>query len=373
MARELSVETKQTFQIVALMCTVFVVAIHYQSAAPPSPAVEDATWNELAQEFLMGGIARVAVPMFAIAAGLFYFRSDDGSRRTYLKKLRQRCRSVLFPYFIVASVATTSWLVIRSMEGNPVVLSPGEFLATWLLRPPAEQLWFLRDLMVLVVSAPLIRFAIQRGREVFLIGIAVLWLLNMQPFPVVAGWHLVHIETLLFFSIGAALAERTEYLERWKSIRLVSLLGLVLVWSDLIVTRMLMQADFDFWYTDQYDLPTLVVHKASIVVGCPTLMMICGRLRHDRMIRLSGLAFFVYLIHEFPLRAAIERVVDSGIGKPAWFWVTTPAALGLCFGFGILLNRVAPSAIAFLTGGRTPDSAVRLGKSATLEIGSAKS
>ncbi len=357
MTRELSVAAKQTFQIVALVATILVVGIHYQSAAPATPSPEAATWNELTQEFLLGGIARVAVPMFAFAAGLFYFRSDDGTWRSYLRKLKSRGRSVLIPYFIIASVAITSWLVVRRIEGNPVQLGLVEFLATWLLRPPAEQLWFLRDLMVLVAIAPIIGRLVKWNSACCLSAIGIAWMANWQPFPVVAGWHLLHIETLLFFSLGAAAVDRGDWIERLAQSRWPAAIGLVLVWCDLIVTRIFVRADFDAWYLHDYDAASLVLHKFSIVAGCVALFAICGKLRHDHLIRCSGAAFFVYLVHEFPLRAAVERVAQSTMDKPNWFWLTAPAAIILCFTAAILLNRLAPPVIAFLTGGRTPDSA----------------
>ncbi len=95
---DLSIEAKQTFQVVALLATILMVGIHYKSDVPDSPDPALATWNELGQEFLFGGVGRVAVPLFSFAAGFFYFRSDDGSLASYRKKLVQRFRSVLFPF-----------------------------------------------------------------------------------------------------------------------------------------------------------------------------------------------------------------------------------------------------------------------------------
>lgn len=362
MSRDLSVEAKQTFQIVALLATILVVGIHYKSNVPDFPSPSEASWNELIQEFVYGGIARVAVPLFAFAAGLFYFRSDDGSWRSYAKKLRQRSRSVLMPYFIVASVAMTSWLIVRRMEGNSVQMSLANFFSTWLLRPPAEQLWFLRDLMVLVIAAPLIRrLTSNRWISSLSIGtVACLWMLNLQVFPIVAGWHLLHMETLLFFMLGCAAVSKTHWIEKVGQCPTSTLFGLWLIWVDLVVLRICRRADFDIWYATDYGLNDLVLHQFSVVVGCFALFASAWRFRSLLLIRLSGASFFVYLVHEFPLRAIAQRMSDRFLDQSTSCWIVAPTVLIVCFCLALLADRWCPTLVSILTGGRTPSSAPQI-------------
>ncbi|WP_442505646.1 acyltransferase family protein [Novipirellula sp. SH528] len=360
MRTELSAETKQTFSVVALFATVFVVAIHYQSAAPPSPSLSDASVNELLQEFLIGGVARFAVPMFAFAAGFFYFHSDDGSIRTYVRKLSQRARSVLVPYLAIGFVATLFWVLVRIAEGKAIESSPAGLMVTWLLRPPAEQLWFLRDLIVLVIAAPIVRQITRLPYSIGLVVTGLLWISPFQPFPVLHGWYLLNTETLFFFCVGCAANQHTELFERLGRFSTSTAVGFVIVWFDLIIARIMLRPDFDCWYTADYTVDSLLIHKASIIAGCLSIWMVSWKVRQPSLIRLSGAAFFVYLIHEFPLRAATERVVEPMLDKGAWFWVLFPAVTLGCFTAAMLLNRYIPRAIALITGGRTPDSIAKL-------------
>jgi surface polysaccharide O-acyltransferase-like enzyme len=361
---DLSIEAKQTFQVVALLATMLVVGIHYKSDVPnfPNPAL--ATWNELGQEFMFGGIGRVAVPLFAFAAGFFYFRTDDGSLASYRKKLKQRLRSVLFPFFIIGSLAMASWLVVRRFEGSPVDLTIGQFFARWLLRPPAEQLWFLRDLMVLVTIAPAIRWV---GRKRTGIGalslLTVLWLLDWQIFPIVAGWRLLHVETLLFFVFGYAAVSHTAWIERAGQASNKVLLGSWTLWCGLIASRICLRADFDIWYVADYGLFDLFLHQVSIVIGSVTLFMTAWRIRSDVLIRLSGASFFVFLVHEFPLRGLVDRFSDRFLDHSTSCWIVTPLVVTSCFAIAMLLSRFFPSLVAIMTGGRTPTSAARLADS----------
>lgn len=357
---DLSTPAKQTFQVVALSATILVVAIHYQSAAPKSPDCAVANWNELSQEFICNGIARVAVPLFAFAAGLFFFRGHDGSSAVQERKLKDRCRSVAMPYFIIASIATSAWLMVRRLESDPVQIDSYQLLSTWLLRPPAEQLWFLRDLMVLVLIAPVIRKLTRRFGVIYLGVLSFAWIGNMQLFPQLASWHVLHTETWLFFSLGCYAVGKERRISAMGEIPNRTLLALTIGWFALIVARIIIRPDFDLWYTDDYDAISLVLFRAATCIGCCVVFVVCQRLRSPWLIQLSGTAFFVYLVHEFPLRAAVERIFDRLDLHEASFWIATPIVSLGCISVAVLLNRMAPAALSTLTGGRTPDRANRV-------------
>jgi surface polysaccharide O-acyltransferase-like enzyme len=354
--RELSDEVKQSFQIVALIATVLVVGIHYKSDVPDGPQVAMSTWNELSQEFLLGGVARVAVPLFAFAAGLFYFLSDDGSIATYRKKLRQRCRTVLLPFLITGSIAMLFWTSMRLLQHKPLELTSGQYISTWLLHPPAEQLWFLRDLMVLVVVAPLIRLLCSQPliRNTFVGAVAIAWLWNWQFTPVVMGWQVLHLETLLFFSLGCVASAHTMLLERAARLTTPALLVLSFAWLLLVAARVSLRPDFDIWYTSRCGTIDLLLHQTSIGVGCVTVFAISSRLRFAFLRELSGASFFVYLVHEFPLRAIVGRVAERMVEPSLSCWIVAPAVIIGCFATAVVLCRLCPSMFAVITGGRAP-------------------
>ena len=304
------------------------------------------------------------VPLFAFAAGFFYFRSDDGSWSTYRRKLAQRTRTVLFPYFIIASIATTAWLLVSRLEGKAIDLTVGQLLSTWLLRPPAEQLWFLRDLMLLIVLAPVIRWLCHHrtGRPALLATTTVCWMMNWQPFPAVASWHALHMETLLFFVLGCVAVTHCDWLERLCHPRRIVIAAATTLWMLLIAVRVTLRADFDIWYIADYGLPDLLIHQASVAVGCVTILMLASQLRYPWVIHLSGASFFVYLVHEFPLRAVVLRLSERWLDRSTSCWYVTPVVLLVCFGAALILSQWCPRFVGLLTGGRTPASANRISR-----------
>jgi surface polysaccharide O-acyltransferase-like enzyme len=355
-APDLSERAKQTFKVVAFLATILVVGIHYKSDIPDSADVNVATSNELAQEFVFGSMGRVAVPLFAFAAGLFYFLSDDGSWASYRKKLASRIQTVAVPYFLVASLAMTFWFFVRRLDGRAIELTFDQWMTSWILHPPAEQLWFLRDLMVLVTVAPLIRWGGKTafGKKLMVSVLAFFWAFDFQPFPIVAHWRLLQMETLLFFTLGFISVTKLSWIEHAVHAPKRVIFAGWTFWLAFISLRIFMRADFDLWYATVYSWPDLLVYQASIFVGAITLFMTASRMRWPFLLRLSGGSFFVYLMHEFPLRAVMHRVSDAVLDHSYSCWFLTPIVLVLCYGTALVMSRCYPSMLAVVTGGRAP-------------------
>ncbi|MEM6469993.1 MAG: acyltransferase [Planctomycetota bacterium] len=369
MVSDLSPRTKQAFQVAGLIATAMVVGIHYKTDIPDLPFIEHETANELAQEWLFGTVARVAVPFFAFAAGLFYFRSFDGRWSSYIEKLRGRGRTVLIPYFLIASTATTFWLAVQSLRGVPVEMTVPQFVSMWIFSPPVEQLWFLRDLLVIVTITPFIhRIFLSRFSAIpFVLLLLTCWLLNAQPLPLLAGRHLIHIETLCFFTIGATFAYHPEILNRianWPSKNGYLFTAL---WLTLVSVRVFLRPDFDIWYVHAYQIEDLVIHQCSVLLGCVALFWWSVRLSRPAMIRWSGASFFVFLVHEYPLRAFVEQIIQKLGDPPAACWFVVPLVVASTFACGIWGMRCFPRATTFLTGGRTPQRALKISRSSFVE------
>ncbi len=356
----LAAKTKLAFQVLGALATIAVVAIHYRSSSPKLASPLDATWNSLAQEFLLGGISRVAVPIFALAAGLFYFISCDGTLAHHLVKQRARITTLVVPYLIAGGVAAAASLAFRFAAGDPARFSFPELLMDWWIRPPAEQLWFLRDLILLTLLAPVIGWVVHRAGVVLVAVLATAWAIDLQPFPVVHGWYLINIETLLFFSAGALFASRTAWLERVTHCRLSTARMLAAVWIILVTARVWTQPNFDAWYVTDYTVASLLLHQASILVGMLACLAWAARAESSVWPKLSGLSFFVYLVHEFPLRAVVARFAEmTSLGVNS-FWITAPVVIAGCYLVGWHLSRWTPTVYAIFTGGRTPNRAMSL-------------
>jgi hypothetical protein len=174
------------------------------------------------------------------------------------------------------------------------------------------------------------------------------------------------METLLFFTLGCAATSYPHWIEGLGRVSGTTVLFTVTGWWMLIVTRITVKADFDMWYVSNYGAADLMLHQTSILVGCIAVYMIAFRSRHPSLLRLSGASFFVYLVHEFPLRAAVDRIADRWLDHDTSCWLVTPLVLVGCFTAALWLSRHVPAVVGILTGGRIPSPAATTIRPATV-------
>lgn len=354
-----SQELKQAFRTLGMWSTVLVVMIHYRSALVSGGHV-----NGWLQEILTNGIGRVAVPLFAFTAGFFYFLTFDGTRSNYLKKLRQRVGTLLVPYLLVSLLAFTSWLGVQLLTNKPMPLGVGEIATRLLLRPMPEQLWFLRDLMLLVILAPSIQWTLQKSTGVTLLTLSGLWVVDCQPSPIIAGWYALNIETLFGFTLGCFAVGHVGSLERLIRISRSKSAALLIVWCGLLAARVFYDPTFDNWYVRDFHPGSLLLQKSAIAVGCVTTFGLAQRLCWDKTERWAACSFFVYLMHEFPLREVLQRIAVNLVDEELIFWIAAPAAIVCCLVMAEIAARLAPSLTTILTGGR---NAHRVGLPTTIQ------
>ncbi|MEZ6091558.1 MAG: acyltransferase [Pirellulaceae bacterium] len=339
---------QDAFRTIGLWATVLVVLIHYRTAN----AIEDGVSGAL-QELLVNGIGRVAVPLFAFMSGYLYFRSGTDSWEDYRGKLAQRSRTVMLPYLLISLVAFSCWGIMQCLTKQPTALSASQIASRLMLHPMAEQLWFLRDLIILVLIAPLIRAAVRHAEKSMLFVLILLWTFELQPAPIVSQWYLLNVETLLFFTLGCVAVRRNAWLERLVRLPGGVAGGILAAWLCLVLVRVAIDPTFDLWYVRRFTLTSLVLQKASIVIGALSLLTLSRWLSFRPCNVLASSSFFVYLTHEFPLREVLLRISGTILPPRHAFWLAAPAAVVICFVAARLSARYLPVLSNLLTGGRS--------------------
>ena len=263
-------------------------------------------------------LSALAVPTFFVVAGYLFFVGCDLARGGLLSfcgvKIRKRFRSLVVPYLVFNLLSMAGLLTAALMNGR----SPGEAFAStfgggrWLhcfwdahttghsvnlfgiskatAYPINVPLWFVRDLIVLVLMSPMLVFAMKFLRRGWLWLVAAcvatgVWI----PLP---GFG---VTSCMFFSMGAwvALNKGSLVNEARRHAAVVISLAVVLLLIDILV---------DGTPVDGY------VHLLFLVVG--VVAVICGasiyverRLWPVGLVgrvgrRLVGqMSFFVFAIH----------------------------------------------------------------------------
>ena len=330
-----------------------IVAIHYRSGFASTPNTELATINELSQEFLLGAISSVAVPMLLLLAGYLVFRATRCSKNEPNYNSGRCLRIIALPYFIISSISLVSWVMISSVEGETSTMGLREFLTLWLLNPPAEQLWILRDLMVLVLITPLIRVAVDKAAPLLLVILAALWAFQVEPFPRAGLWHLIRIESFFFYALGGWCLSRSQTIESMRTLSWGSVIGLLIVWIDLCAMRVFMQPNFFIGTENSFTIESLLIHKIAIVVGCVAMFSLAWKITGDWIARASHIAFFVFLAHEFPIRPVLESGAERIVDPTVSFWIATPLALTGCYAMGVVIHRFLPRVFELMSLGQS--------------------
>lgn len=185
------------------------------------------SWLAAFIAFFSDALARVAIPLFFIISGFLFFYYCDFNKSTYIDKLKRRTSSLLLPYITWNVIATILALVALLPFGTKQVLSDqsigisdlnytisGFFYQFWdvtkglFLSPysgidgifPANGvLWYVRDLLILIVFSPVIYWLLKRAGHFFVYALGLTWVILE---PVNLGHTSQLLSGLFFFSWG---------------------------------------------------------------------------------------------------------------------------------------------------------------------------
>lgn len=213
--------------------------------------------------FIDGFLRGQSVPIYFFISGFVFFLGVGFTKEKYLQKLKNRVKTLLIPYLIWNIIAILRGLLpqlacFSSLFPNAHQLqlnvslsailatfwdsSKGIFAAHFSanniisngIYPVDVPLWFVRDLMIVVICTPLLHWILNRSRQYFVLILGVLWF-------TLSYWNLGHINQLttafFFFSWGAYMSinQKNMMQEFWRfakpSTLLYPLLSLAFVFS----------------------------------------------------------------------------------------------------------------------------------------------
>ena len=343
-----------------LIAIIMITAIHYNTKSDVVAKGVVLGWNYLTQEFLTNGLARSAVPYFAMISGFFLF-SQYPKQKSYGKLLHDRFQTLLVPYILAATLIFSSIALAKLANGNTSFLNLRTIFHGILITPLSSQFWFLRDLCLLVVISPLL---LPKSRLLqYTLGLSLFlpWLMNWQITPKAGDWYIINIETLFFFYLGGQLSYRSEMLNGIVNSSQKITIRTALLLFFILITRISIDPTIDLWYsnTKEYFFLSLLLYKATIVVGIVCLLQVSALLhKNTLLIHLSGLSFFAFLFHFVPLNFLISRLSDMIVAKELGFYLSFPVATVTVFTAAHLMATKVPRLFGILCGGRTPPKAL---------------
>lgn len=350
----ISKEISCSLMIANLIGTVFVIAAHYSSQIY-IPYSEIRGWNYTFQEFTLNGIFRMIIPFFAMSSGFFLVNKIRGKGK-YINMLLYKAKTLLLPYVIVSF---SIYAFLRMMHWRFYPMTPMNFIMDVFLHPISIQFWFLRNMIILTVLAPILLSSQKIFNGILVLVLGVLWFNDYQPFPIVAGWYLLNIETIFFFCLGGLLFEKLPLMEAAIKMNRPYKILIFLMWFILTGIRVYIYPEFDLWYVNHYSFTSLMLHKAAIIAGIVSLTQFSNLFFSNRfLIYLSGFAFYAYLFHLVPLYDFLQFY--NHLLKPKYsFYLNCPIVLISMFVTGYVISKTLPGVFEFITGGRDPNKMLK--------------
>lgn len=327
----------EKIKVLSFLLTVLIVILHTNMANLCTGGVR------FLQEVMTAEVTRIAVPLFYLTSGFLFFINYQNTWGDYRRKLGARTCSLLIPYVLFLLCGSLAMFVLEHVY---TIDAFWEILKHGILSSPPifYPLWFLRDLYVMVLIAPIVYWVIKKVPILLIVPIVV-WLLGKNPFlfPMT--------EAMLFFSVGAFLSTKVKWLEQtvhkgaW---------GCLLLWLLLCLMNR---------YVSEYVIRlSYATHCVILLLGIYAVWILYDKLysKFSNRVKSANIykySFFIYLLHE-PILTIFKKTGLFVLGYSSWsigvIYVIAPIlTILVVYGMGVVLNTHCPKVLAFITGGRT--------------------
>ena len=339
-------------RILSLISIIFVLYIHSGFHADE---IKGMLMNDRVQEFISGMMGRCAVPLFYMISGyLFFLRVPEGMKSIY-GKMRKRVGTLVVPYIIGCLFFVGFGVLMAVLPGvskymnssvMPLFSKPiGEILRSIFYdadngTPCAFQLWFLRDLILIVATSPLWYLLLKHFRWILVVTCLGLTYLHIQFIPFFA---------LFWFLFGGQLVQvKNKY--GGASLTVFT----IVVFLFLSVVQLFMPDMIDW---ELVKIPIIILGLISI---WGIYDMVLGKdfklSEHRWLATACQFTFFIYLFHE-PTLNIVRKLIVVVLGKNELGYLTSylisPWIFTICAVFtGLLFRKYLPRVYDVCTGGR---------------------
>jgi len=283
-------------------------------------------------------LTEVCVPLFfALSGYLFFFHVPERPDiRWFAEKWKRRLFSLVIPYLIANMVAFAIYWSAGRFAPDLVSGFFGDnlrnpFYVLW-TGPVNLSLWFIRDLIIAVITTPVIWLLVRYGKFWVVLAYGLLWLFGAQT-----PWN------NFFFMLGSYLAIEEKIIP--------DICGLIAPYLLLICIGAFVLAP-----PGGGDAKSLYV-----LAGLP--VCVWGASKYVKVTRIGvdvkwrAWCFFVYLYHYLPLigiKKILVRMIDPQ-SDLAWVGIYLASAilvLLLLTGFYLLIRRFLPRVTRIIVGGK---------------------
>ena len=257
--------------------------------------------------FIDGFFRGQSVPIYYFISGFVFFLGLEMTKDAYTRKFQNRVKSLFVPYLVWNAVAIILLIItifssFNQYKGHVAEFTPslhGFLSALWIYHGELEgvyfaekifpinaPLWFIRDLMVVVLCTPLIHFLLKKLKHYLVVVLGIYWFwtafysVGVYPFR----------DALFFFVWGGYMAlYKNDILAIWGKYFKLSILLYVLLGCLYVLSA---------YYSPDF---TQLIKLLNVIVGLMFAYNLSAWLLKRNICKpnkfLSSSSFFIYVSH----------------------------------------------------------------------------
>jgi len=313
--------------------------------------------NSFVQNFILRGVASIIVPILFIISGyLFFCNLESGSKREFINRFKKRFKTLVVPYFFWSLFGLLLFFALQSFNFSKPFFtrdlvrdfSVNKWMYTIFYLPIPAQLWFIRDLIVLILFTPLLYKLLRVMPVIILLACFTIWFFNVRI-------YLFSPESLFFFTIGCYWGIKKFQIQNLYKVKFSMFLLTLWITLEVIKTLLVENHIYINWLI-------LLLHKTAIIAGVIALWDGYDFIYKNEDISkkkyywLFEYSVWIYLAHQ-PLLNIIKKGLYYLVGINAWsspvIYVIAPVVtLIIVIPAGMFFKKYLPKTYSLSTGGR---------------------
>ncbi|MEP2058451.1 MAG: acyltransferase [Maribacter litoralis] len=313
--------------------------------------------NWFLQNIISKGFTIIAVPLFFIISGyLLFLNLKNGSLKTFIPKFKKRIRTLVVPYLFWSLYGLLFIFILQAIPisrpyfNNELIIEHSFFklLKAIFINPVPYQLWFIRDLIILILLSPFLYRIIKVLKPLSLILLLSTWFFEFN-FVIFSN------EALFFFTVGLYIA--INKISLYQPILKTQYVLLILSWITIVLVK---TALIQFQFDNKWIIAGL--NKLSILIG---VLSLWGYYDHkfkntdiskSKIFPIFQYSFFLYVFHE-PLlsifRKGFQNILGaSEISSISAYFLAPIITITISITIAYFLKKNTSKLYSLITGGR---------------------
>ena len=356
----ISTEESERIRILKIWFTVMVIFIHSYAEevhfSGENVVLQVPLWLASVEYIISQIISRCAVPGYFFISAVLLYKKEF----TWVENIKKKLKSLLIPYLIFNTV----WILIFFVAQHFAVFSPFfsrgyKIISNWGIAefanaylgflddqypfPICQQLWFLRDLMVLNILAIVIKRLIDRFPKVVLAVLLLMIILNVHT-------HLFFLNesALIYFCLGYYFV---KYSIKFNDVEKIKGSYIIIAYIFAIVLDFLTK-DAAIHY---------LFHSITIFIGLIFFYRFTTKIpegnMHKGLMYVAKYSFSIYLFHECNetvLRKALTKLLpQTALCQTVLYFGIPVVIFCLCLLLSVVLDKYFHRIYLVLVGNRS--------------------